>query len=99
MASARKAPALETATGEARWRIPGLTVEQVRSLPASMDFVYAAVALGIPKGLAYEQAKVGALVHGDRRVPVARVGRAYRVLLSDLTRALGIGQEAAAGAC
>ncbi|RMI42222.1 helix-turn-helix domain-containing protein [Actinomadura harenae] len=63
----------------------GLTAEQISDLPASIDLVTAARALGVGRTKAYELARTG-------RFPCAvwKVGRSYRVRTSDLQTFLGL---------
>lgn len=92
---ARKRITLETAQGEDRWKLPVLTTEEIVALPASMEMVYAARALGITRTLAYLQVQAGqALQYGDELCPAQRVGQSWRVKRSDLLRVLGIADPA-----
>ncbi|MFC5184084.1 helix-turn-helix domain-containing protein [Actinomadura harenae] len=62
-----------------------MTAAQISDLPASIDLVTAARALGIGRTKAYELARTG-------RFPCAvwKVGRSYRVRTSDLQTFLGL---------
>ncbi|MCP2342038.1 helix-turn-helix domain-containing protein [Actinomadura rupiterrae] len=63
----------------------GLTAAQIRRLPATIDLVTAARALGVGRTSAYELARSG-------RFPLAlwKLGRSYRVRTSDLQTFLGL---------
>lgn len=63
----------------------GLTAVQISHLPASIDLVTAARALGIGRTKAYELARFGGFP-----CAVWRVGRSYRVRTSDLQTFLGL---------
>jgi hypothetical protein len=82
----------ETAKGDARWKLPPLTADQVRALPGSVRLVDAALALDMPRELAYEQAAAGALRRGDELVPVRMVGARYKVDRADLLWVLRISE-------
>lgn len=82
---------LETARGEDRWLIPVLTADQVRALPASVEFVLAARCFGYRRSAAFE-----AVRRHEFPVAVRKVGRGYRVRQSDLLAELGIPEVPAA---
>ncbi|MCP2341991.1 helix-turn-helix domain-containing protein [Actinomadura rupiterrae] len=69
----------------------GLTAAQIASLPAVIDLVTAARALGIGRTKAYELAQAG-------QFPLAvwKVGRSYRVRTIDLQTFLGLAATGAA---
>lgn len=64
-------------------RESGLTLAQVRKLPAAIDVTTAAKALGISRASAY-----AAIDAGEFPVAVIRVNRRLRVLTHDLVRVL-----------
>ena len=83
----------ETAVGDARWNIPVLTEEQVRSLPLSIELVYAARAIGWTRSPTYQ-----GLHRTDERafpLPTTKVGKGYRVLKADLLNYLKVPHLAA----
>jgi predicted site-specific integrase-resolvase len=63
--------------------------EELLALPASVDLVTAARALGIGRTSAYRLARAGGLP-----VPVLRLGVRYRVPTAALLQVLGIDQAA-----
>ena len=63
----------------------GLTLGELSSLPATIDLVTAARALGIGRTKAYELARADDFPCGLRRI-----GGTYRVITADLLRYLGI---------
>ncbi len=65
--------------------------EELLALPASVDLVTAARALGIGRTSAYRLARAGGLP-----VPVLRLGVRYRVPTAALLQVLGIDQAAPA---
>ena len=83
MAKAKdRRPTFETATGDDRWNIPVLTEDQVRSLPLSVELVFAARAIGWTRSPTYQ-----GLHRTDERafpLPAMKVGKGYRVLKMDL---------------
>ena len=60
-----------------------LTIDQVRALPAMVDVVTAARALGLGRSKAYELAKADAFP-----CRIVKIGATYRVPTSDLLRVL-----------
>ena len=89
---------LENATGEDRWQLPVLTEEEVRGLPASVELVYAARALGFGRTQARECARsLGHLDFGGRQLPVMKVGKVWRCRKADLMAVLGLTEHATAG--
>jgi len=89
----RKTITFETATGDDRWRIDNLTVDQIRSLPPSTELVYAGRALGYNRDRAYREARLlGYLTWGDERLPVTKVCGNWRVKRADLMRILDISE-------
>ena len=88
------AATFDTAVGDARWNIPVLTEEQVRSLPLSIELAYAARAIGWTRSPTYQ-----GLHRTDERafpLPHKKVGKGYRVLKADLLEYLKAGHLAAA---
>ncbi|WP_235834249.1 helix-turn-helix domain-containing protein [Actinomadura logoneensis] len=71
----------------------GLTAGQIRELPATIDLVTAARALGVGRTKAYELARTGTFP-----LRVWKVGRSYRVCTSDLQTFLGLTPANAPGA-
>lgn len=72
----------------------GLTLAQVRKLPAAIDVETAAAALGVGRATLYE-----ALARGERPVQVITVGRRMRVLTHSLIAVLeGGGSDRAVSA-
>lgn len=67
-----------------------LTVEEVISLPVTVDLMTTARALGISKTVAYNLARIG-----QYPVPLYRVGTRYRCLRSELLAYLGIADPTA----
>ncbi|MFC3998871.1 helix-turn-helix domain-containing protein [Nocardiopsis sediminis] len=59
----------------------GLTLEEVRELPPTVDLMTAARVLGIGRTKAYELARAG-----EFPVHVVRIGDLYRVSTADLLR-------------
>lgn len=72
------------------WRLPPLTIEQVRGLPVSCPLPFAARACDIGRTRALEMARQGALEYMGRKVPVRKVGKRLKVALPDLLAALGV---------
>ena len=68
-----------------------LTIDQVRALPAMVDVVTAARALGLGRSKAYELAKADAFP-----CRIVKIGATYRVPTSDLLRVLGDTQPTSA---
>ena len=85
----------ETAVGADRWKLPRYTLEQVLSLPVTMDIVDAARAWGLSRSTTYDLARQDALPFpairtgppptGGRRAPTR-----YQVRRADLLESLGI---------
>jgi hypothetical protein len=67
-----------------------LTIADVRALPATIDLLVAARALGIGRTRAYELAQ-----HGRFPCPVRRDGRRYRVQTANLLKILEIDTQPA----
>lgn len=67
----------------------GLTIDDIRALPATVDVATAAAALGISRSYAYELA-----ARGELPVRSLAVGGKTRVLTADLMRVLGISPDA-----
>jgi excisionase family DNA binding protein len=65
--------------------------EELLALPATVDLVTAARALGIGRTMAYQLARAGELP-----VPVLRLGARYRVPTAALLGALGVGPAGSA---
>lgn len=89
----------ETAKGADRWKLKAYTLEQVQSLPASVDFVDAARALGLSRSQAYEMLAQEQVHAGSFPVTLTKVGKrvwkARQVdLLDYLTRTGGVPAEA-----
>jgi hypothetical protein len=70
----------------------GLTLAQVRKLPATVDVTTAARALGVGRGALYE-----AIRTGESPVKTISVLSRVRVLTADLIRVLEGGDHAKAG--
>lgn len=85
-------PTFENATGHDIWRIPPLTADQVRALPAVFPLAYAARAWGMGYARAVKGAKLAVDGKPDA-LPfrVFRLGaRRYTVRRADLMESLGI---------
>lgn len=67
---------------------PGLTIDELLALPASIDLVTAGRALGIGRTLAHDLAR-----RGQFPVRVLRLGNRYRVPTAEVLRELGIQQS------
>jgi len=68
----------------------GMTLDEVRGLPAAIDVTTAAHALGVSRASAYQ-----AIADGVFPVATIRVSRRLRVLTADLVRVLeGAGSHA-----
>lgn len=65
------------------------TPERIRALGVITDLITAGQILGISRNLAYRQARTGSFP-----IPIHRVGRTYRVRISDLLAYLHIPLEA-----
>jgi hypothetical protein len=61
----------------------GLTLAQVRELPAAVDVATAALALGVSRSSLYQ-----AIAEGTAPVQVVRVGHRLKVLTASLTEVL-----------
>ncbi|SRR6266545_4530769 len=66
----------------------GLTLDDLRHLPPTIDVVTAGKALGVSRTKAYELAR-----RGEFPCRVLMLGRSYRVPTAELLRLLGIGNE------
>ncbi len=66
----------------------GLTREELLALPAAIDLVTAARALGLGRTLAHDLAR-----RGEFPVPVLRAGRLYRVATARVLELLAIDTE------
>ena len=66
-------------------KLPGLTIEEVRKLPAMINVETAGRALNMGRSKSYDLAQ-----RGEFPVKVRRFGREYRVATSDLLILLGI---------
>ena len=64
---------------------PGLTIDELLHMPATIDITTAARALGIGRSTGYELAR-----RGEFPCRVIPVGSSYRVPTADLLRVLGI---------
>jgi hypothetical protein len=92
----RKAITFETAKGPDLWRLPVLTEDEIEALPPSAEVAYAARALGMGRTQALAQVREhGALLLGEDRIPVMKVGTLWRFRKADLLRALGMVPAAA----
>jgi excisionase family DNA binding protein len=69
-----------------------LTRAELLELPATVDLVTAAQALGIGRTTAYQLARAG-----DLPLPVLRLGARYRVPTAALLQVLGISPDRKAG--
>jgi Helix-turn-helix domain len=74
-------------------RDKGMTLDEVRALPASIDLVTAGKALGIGRTLAHDLAR-----RGQFPVRVLRLGNRYRVPTAEVLRFLGAAEQPAPAA-
>jgi hypothetical protein len=81
-------PTFETARGDQVWLLPTLTAEQVRALPASFHYAWAARAWGLSRYVAKQL-----LASGGLPFTVVRMGkREITVRRADLMKSLGIAE-------
>jgi hypothetical protein len=66
-------------------RVPAMTLQEIARLPAVVDVVTAARALGVGRTTAYALARTG-----EFPCPVIQVGSAYKVPTAGLLRVLGL---------